>query len=48
MIIIIEFIPTWEVFAFIQRKRPIGFFGVVLECQRVRGFVEHDIRFCDF
>ena len=46
MIIIIEFIPTWEVFAFIQRKRPSGFVGVVFECQRVRGFVEHRIRFC--
>ena len=48
MIIIIEFIPTWEVFAFIQRKRPIGLFGVALECQRVRGFVEHRIRLYDF
>ena len=48
MIIIIEFIPTWEVFAFIQRKRPSGFFCVVLECLRVRGFVEHGIRLCDF
>ena len=48
MIIIIEFIPTWEVFAFIQRKRSSGFVGVVLECQRVRGFVEHGIRLCDF
>ena len=39
------FIPTWGIVALIQRKRSIGFLGVVLECQRVRGFVEHGIRF---
>ena len=48
MIIIIEFIPTWEVFALIQRKRSSGFVGVVFECQCVRGFVEHGIRLYDF
>ena len=46
MIIIIEFIPTWEVFAFIQRKRSSGLVVVALECQCVRGFIEHGIRLC--
>ena len=48
MIIIIVFIPIWGIFALIQRKRSIGLFGVVLECQRVCVFVEHGIRLCDF
>ena len=43
-IIIIVFIPTWSKWTILQRKRPIGFVGVVLECQRVRGFIEHGIR----